>query len=319
MCQLHFTGKLPLLFAIGVVSLLPTRAQTKTPAGGTPAQLTVTLRVLGENKRMPEVRREDVIVRQGKDRLKVTGWTPARGDRAGLDLFILIDESSDPSLGSQLDDLRSFINAQPSTASVGVGYMRNATVNIAQNFTTDHSQAAKAVRLPLSSIGTYASPYLSVIDLMNRWPKDANRREVVMITDGIDRVRGGPRYRGLNFISSDVNSTISVAERTGTMIHTIFTRGIGYWGRNFWEITNGQNGIAKLADETGGECYCLGVQNPVSFKPYLDDLKSTLDNQYLLEFDAIPGTKSGLQYVRLSTEVAGVELNSADAIWVEVK
>ena len=140
-----------------------------------------------------------------------------------------------------------------------------------------------------------------------------------MITDGIDRARGGPRYRGLNFISSDVDSTISVAERSGTMIHTIFTRGIGHWGRNFWEITNGQNGIAKLADETGGECYYLGVQNPVSFKPYLDDLKSTLDNQYLLEFDAIPGTKSGLRYVRLSTEVAGVELNSADAVWVEVK
>jgi hypothetical protein len=48
-------------------------------------------------------------------------------------------------------------------------------------------------------------------------------------------------------------------------------------------------------------------------------LQKTLDNQYLLEFRAIPGTKPGLQYVRLSTEVAGVELDSADSIWVNAK
>jgi len=82
---------------------------------------------------------------------------------------------------------------------------------------------------------------------------------------------------------------------------------------------NGQDGLAKLSDETGGECYYLGTQNPVSFKPYLDDLQTTLDNQFLLEFDAIRGEKSGPQYVTLSTGVAGVELDAADAVWVEAK
>jgi hypothetical protein len=33
-----------------------------------------------QNKRMPEVSREDIIVRQGKDRLQVTGWTPLSGE-----------------------------------------------------------------------------------------------------------------------------------------------------------------------------------------------------------------------------------------------
>ncbi len=140
-----------------------------------------------------------------------------------------------------------------------------------------------------------------------------------MVTDGIDRFRGGPRYRGLSFISPDVDSASSVAQRTGTIIHTIFTRGVGRLGRNFWEITNGQNAIAKLSDETGGESYYLGTQNPVGFKSYLDDLQKTLDNQYLLEFRAIPGGKSGPQYVQLSTEVAGVELDSADSVWMEAK
>ncbi len=110
-----------LLAAIAFVGLLPAQGQEKTIAPTTTTQMTVTVRTLGENKRMPEISHEDVIVKQGKDRLKVTNWTPARGDRAGLDLFILIDDASDTSLGSQLGDLSSFINAQASTTAVGVG------------------------------------------------------------------------------------------------------------------------------------------------------------------------------------------------------
>jgi hypothetical protein len=77
--------------------------------------------------------------------------------------------------------------------------------------------------------------------------------------------------------------------------------------------------MAKLSDETGGDSFFLGTQNSVSFKPYLDDVQKDLDNQYILEFQAIPSKKSGLQYVKLSTEVAGVELDSANSVWVEVK
>jgi hypothetical protein len=196
--------------------------------------------------------------------------------------------------------------------------MRNGTVQITQNFTTDHEQAAKALRLPMASMGAYGSPYLSAIDLMKRWPAHPNRRVALIVTDGIDRARGGPRYR-LGLVNPDVDSASSVAQRTGTVIFGIFARGVGYRGNNFWEIMNGQNGIAKLAEETGGASFYLGTQNPVSFKPYLDDVQKALDNQYILEFDAIPGKKSGLQSVTLSTEVAGVELESADGVWVEVK
>jgi hypothetical protein len=311
--------KVLVLVAVVLMGVVPLLALEKTLPAPSPARMTVTLRVLGENKRMPEVNREDVRVTQDTQRLKVTAWEPARGDRAGLDLFILIDDASDSSLGIQLDDLRSFINAQPSTTSVGVGYMRNGTIQVSENFTTEHNQAAKALRLPIGSNAAYGSPYLSVIDLMNGWPQDANRREVIMITDGIDRFRGGLHYHGLSFVSPDVDSASTVAQRTGTIIHTIFTRGVGRLGSNFWEITNGQNGMAKLSDETGGESFSLGTQSPVSFKPYLDSLQGTLDNQYILEFQAIPGEKSQPRYVQLTTEIAGVEFNSADSVWVNAK
>jgi hypothetical protein len=278
--------------------------------------MTVTLDLMGEGKRAPEVNREDVVVKQGKTRLKVTDWTPARGDQAGLDLFVLIDDASDTSLGSQLADLSAFIKAQPATTSVGVGYMRNATVQITQDFTKDHVAAAKALRLPLGSPGAYGSPYLSVVDLMKRWPEHPNRREVVMVTDGIDRARGGPYPRGIGQISPDADYASTVAQRTGTIIHTIYSPGVGRLRHNFWEVNNGQNGIAKLSDESGGESYFLGTQAPVSFKPYLDQIQKILENQYLLTFEATPRKKAGLQSVTLSTEVAGVEFASANSIWV---
>jgi hypothetical protein len=312
----NLVHKLPMLLVFAFLGILPAQAQEKAAVTTTPVQMTVTLKVLGENKQMPEVNREDVIVKQGNSRLQVTGWAPARDVRAGLDLFILIDDAADQSLASQFDDLRSFINSQPPTTQVGVGYMRNGTVQIAQNFTTDHDQAAKALRIPLASSGAYGSPYLSVIDLMKRWPADSNRRQVVMITDGIDRFRGVQSHRSLSNVSPDVDSASRVAQRTGTTIHTIFARGVGRVATNFWEITNGQNGIAKLSDQTGGESFYMGTQNAVSFKPYLDSLQRSLDNQYLLEFHAAPGKKPAPLYVKLSTEVAGVELNSADSVWV---
>ena len=225
--------------AAAIMTVAPSNAQEA--AAGVPVRMTVT--ATGPNdKRMPELSQRDIAVTQGKERLKVTEWVPAKGDRAGLDLFILIDDASNPTLGMHFDDLKTFINAQPSTTAIGVGYMRNATVQIVQNFTTDHAAAAKALRLPLASVGAYGSPYLSVIDLMKRWPASQNRREVLMVTDGIDRARRCIPWRGL-YINPDVDSASDVAMRTGTIIHTIYAPGVGPpSGRNYWKATNGQIG-----------------------------------------------------------------------------
>jgi hypothetical protein len=235
------------------------------------------------------------------------------------DLFILIDDAARTSVSSQFGDLREFIYSLPKTTSVGVGYMRNGNVQVAQDLTTDRRRAANALRIPIGSPGAYGSPYLSVIDLMKRWPESSNRREIMMITDGIERRHGWPHRRGLGPISPDVSAASAVAQRTGTIIHSIYTRGVGWRGSDFWQVTNGQNAMAKLADETGGESFFLGIGEPVSFRPHLDRLQSSLDNRYRLEFNAMPGKKPGLQYVKLTTEVAGIELDSADSVWVAAR
>jgi hypothetical protein len=299
------------LAAIAAAVPLLAEEPTKTTV---PVTMTVTANV-ANNKRMPEISQQDVVVKQGKERLMVRDWVPAQGQNAGLDLFILIDDATDPSLGMHLEDLKTFINAQPSSTLVGVGYMRNATVQVVQGLTTDHAAAAKALRLPLGSRGAYSSPYLSAIDLMKRWPSTDRRREILMVTDGIDRARRTLSGRGLR-INPDVDSASDVAMRTGTIIHTIYAPGVGRHHRNYWEATSGQMGIAKLSDVSGGESFFLGLESPVSFAPYLEQLQKILDNQYLLTVSAQPAKRTQLQNLSIDTEVAGVELASADAVWV---
>jgi hypothetical protein len=298
---------------MALTSLVPLKAQEANKP--VPVTMTVTANVASD-KRMPVINQDDVVVNQGKERVKVTDWIPAKDERAGLELFLLIDDASSSSLGSHLNDLAEFIKAQPATTAVGVGYMRNGTVQIVQNLTTDHEAAAKSLRLPMGYAVAFGSPYLSVIDLMNRWPESNNRHEIVMVTDGIDRARRGVPWRGLS-INPDVDSASDVAMRTGTIIHSIYTPGAGHRARNYWQATNGQLGISKLSDVTGGEFFFLGLQTPVSFRPYLDQLQRILDNQYLLSFSVTPSKKADLRYVKLNTEVAGVDFSAADAVWVK--
>jgi hypothetical protein len=99
-----------LAMAAMFVTIAPSQAQENAAMALASVRMTVTVMVVND-KRMPDVSQADVLVKQGKDKLKVTAWVPAQGDNAGLDLFILIDDACDTSLGSQLDDLRSFINA----------------------------------------------------------------------------------------------------------------------------------------------------------------------------------------------------------------
>lgn len=304
---LKYIGLVSAMFA----TTLPAPAKDIQTSAGVPITTVVTANV-DDGRRAPEIQQADVVVKKNKQPLQVLDWVAAKGDRAGLELFIVIDDASTTNLGIHLEDLRKFVNAQPETTFVGVAYTRNAVVQVAQELTTDHARAARAFRLPMGSAGAYGSPYLSLNDLMKRWPGSINRHEVLLVTDGIDRAH---RERNA-LLNPDVDAAVMAAQRAGTMIHTIYHPGIGHWHRNFFEANSGLNSLAKLSDATGGESYSLGIQGPVSFAPYLENLQKVLDNQYLLTVSARPDKKAGLQYISIRTEVAGVDFSIADAIWV---
>ena len=300
-------------------------SQGEASPGTVQVHLVITDQAVSGND-APVLRAENMQVRQGRNVLKVEHLIPARDDNAALQLFVLVDDTCDTSIGNNLNDLRDFINAQPQSTMVGVAYMSNATIQIVQNLTVDHAAAANAVRLPRGNLSAMDSPYLSLISLVSSWPQQKVRRQVLMVTDGIDRLRGeraSPGRPGRSFgpgtmptISPDADRASNASQRNGVIVHSIYSPGVGRLGRNAWEAQLGQSGVAKIADETGGEYFALGTQSPVSFKPFLDRLQTIFGNQYFLVFQAIPRNREGLQRVNISTNVANADIASANNVWV---
>jgi hypothetical protein len=299
-------------FTIAAPELARAQGTDASAQLGVPVQMVVTVQAR-KGKTVPEVTKEDALVHQGRDRRKTLDWVPLQGERAGLQLFLLIDDSANFSLGSKLDELRDFIQAQPASTKVGVAYMQNGTARVLQELTNDHAAAAKVVRLPLGSAGGGASPYFSLQDLIKRWPEANERREVLMITNGVDR------YWGNKSGNTYVDTSLDQAQRAGVLVYSIYTPGnrAGFGGsRGFGRVNWGQNYLSQIGDGSGAEAYYLGNGAPVSFRPYLDDLSDKLNHQYLLTFQAKPEKKAGLQAVKVTTEVPNVQLLHASQVFV---
>jgi len=291
---------LPILYAIA----------QQAPANGTPVHMLVTVEAKHGNT-PPELTQQDVTVYQGKTRDQVTDWIPAKGDHAALDFFVLIDDGASMALGSQLQDIQQFITNQPSTTRIGVAYMQNGVAQVVQNLTSDHAQAAKAVRLPQGIIGADSSPYFSLQDLIKRWPQSPVRREICMITDGVDW------FGGSQPDDPYVSSAIEDAQKAGVTVYAIYMPGNGHEAHSYWRWYWGQYYLSEMADETGGESYYIGFTGaPVSFAPYFDGINHRLGNQFFLGFVPKPEKKAGLQRVRLQTEVSNAELVSASQVYV---
>ena len=289
---------------------VPSHAQNQSSAGTAPISTVVT--ALGPKYTAPPpISQSDVSVYSGKDKQNVTAWVPAQGDKANLELAIVIDDSDRIDIGNQISDIASFIKSQPKSCGVAVFYASNGTVQAASQFSTDHEAVAKSVRLPLGRTAAYSSIYLSLMDLFKRWPVTGARREVLLMADGIDRFRGDP-------FSPDVDTTIERAQKAGVMIHTLYASGIGSFSRNMFQVNYGQSNLAKMADGTGGEAFFQGLQTPISFSPFLDQLNVVLNNQYWLKFETPRSKKKNgeMRSIRVRTEQKDVDLSNATRVFV---
>lgn len=272
-----------------------------------PARVVVTVEG-AKDAAPPSLNKEDVMVYLDNQRMRVTGWTPIQNDPAGLELWLLIDDGADSSLGTEFQELRNFVMEQPATTKVGIGYLRNGSVEVLAKPTADHAAAAKAIRLPLAQPGASASPYLALSDLIKKWPAGDAAREVVMVTSGVDPDNGpGPSNLYLD-------RAIAAAQRAGVVVNAIYFPSAGHFGHSRWQINWGQNYLSQLAEETGGEYFWFGDSAPVSFAPYFKELNQHLRNQYLLTF--VPQGKPGQTRLKLKTEVPHVNLLGPSSVYV---
>jgi VWFA-related protein len=261
--------------------------------------VTTTVTAVGKKETPPEIKRDDVKLYSGKEQMQVANWR--RGD--SLFIAVLIDDSLDPRLAQNFNDLKAFFMAQPQSTYIAVAYSRNGTAAVAQDFTQDHALAAKALRLPLGAGGAFTSPYLSVQDWMKRWPDNGgDRRSIIMISSGIDYFRGS-----FDPVDPDLDSTISRAQKQNINIWTVYYPDQGHRGRRQFQAFNAQSNLSRLSEETGAEAFYLGSGFPVSLKPYFDEIADHLKNQYLLTFEGNGGKKGKFERIRLNTEVPKIE------------
>ncbi|HZB88547.1 MAG TPA: hypothetical protein VE291_07830 [Terracidiphilus sp.] len=244
-----------------------------------------------------------VLVQPGDMQVKVngklstvTGWNALRGNRAPLELVILIDGSARSSLGTQIGDIQSFVKEMPSQARMAIAYMENGRAVFAGPLSSDPAQVLNALHLPVGAPGQSASPYFCLSDLAHHWPSQdrAARREVLMITDGVDNY--SPRFDPED---PYIGAAITDSVRAGLVVYSFYWKNTGRFDNTLIASDTGQSNLLEVAQATGGNSYWEGTGNPVSFEPFFRDLRVRLANQYRLGFSAALKGKAEVQTMSL--------------------
>jgi hypothetical protein len=289
---------LGVLVVSSFVPLALKAAENSAPAASDTSAVVMTVTATAKkDAQPPAITKNDVELYRGKERVQVADLK--RGET--LYLAVLIDDSLRSSLANQWSDLRAFLMAQPQTTYIAVAYSRNGVAMVAQDFTTDHALAAKALRMPLGNTGAATSPYLAVQDWIKRWPASGERSSIILFSSGIDYFRGGPAT-----LDPDLDTTIARAQKQNVNIWTIYAPDSGRRGRGSFRAFNWQSNLDRLSQATGAESYSLGLGAPVNLRPYFDRIQRNLNNQYLLAFVGDGGNKGKYEPVKVTSELRNV-------------
>ncbi len=290
---------------LAFASSLVAAAQT-TASAGVPAEIVVTVgHYYGPET--PALTQDSLTITQQYEPLPIANLIPLRG--TGLELFLLVDNCSSCEPGTKFEELRRFIVSQPAATAIGVAYIRDGRLEVAENPTRDRERAVKALSAPEGN--KPSNPYDAVTDLIKSWGKNSSRRAVLMITNGINPAAPGTGQ------DPSVEAAIAAAQRARVTVYAMYHPSADYLVSDLSRIYTGQTQLAHLAMETGGEAYFISFGPLPSLAPFLADLGDHLANQYLLQFLANPAEGPGaLQPVTVKSKVRDVELMVPDRTWV---
>ncbi|HEX4284501.1 MAG TPA: hypothetical protein VHZ28_05375 [Terracidiphilus sp.] len=279
---------------------IPACAASGAPGQG---QAVVTLMPKGSEAGGLNIQPQNLDLKVDGKKSNITSVAPAKGPNSPLELVILIDGSARASLGTQLNDIAGFVKEMPNNARIGLAYMQNGRAAFAGPMSSDAAQVLNGLHLPGGSAGTSSSPYFCLSDLAKNWPsRDPNaRREVVMITDGVD-------YYNLRYDPNDpyVEAAITDSIRAGLVVYSFYWMNRGRVDQSAYENNAGQSLLLQVTQATGGNSYWEGTGNPVSFDPFFKDLRQRFQNQYKITFSSdLKGEKPQVQ--RLSLKLQGAD------------
>lgn len=280
--------------------------------GGGEGQVVVTVLPKG-NVPSTDSLAQQLTVKVGGKETQITGFQALQGERNPAELVILIDGSARSNFAQQFQEIAQFVKSLPPNVRTAIAYMQNGSASFATPFSADHDAVLRGLRIPAGLPGSNGSPYLCLSDLATRWPSQDReaRREVVMITDGVDEYN--PRY---DPDDPYVQASIHDAVRAHLIVYSIYWRDQGRFSRTRYADNDGQNLLQQVTDTTGGRNYWIGLGNPVSFQPYLDDLAKRLQNQYELSFTVPLKGKAEIQNLKLKLNAPGTKVDAPQQVYV---
>jgi hypothetical protein len=276
-------------------------------------QVIVTILPKNANDPAPTVSAQDMVIKvNGKDS-KVTGFEALKSGKDPIELVLLIDSSARSSLGRQLDEIAQFVKTLPPNVMATIGYMQNGNTALTGPLTTDREATLKGLHIPGGLPGSNGSPYFCISDLAKRWPSQsrAARREVLMVTDGVDEYN-----RRFDPDDNYVQEAIKDAVRAHLLLYSIYWSDQGRADRTAYANNTGQNLMMEVADATGGKSFWIGTGNPVSFQPYLEELTRRFKNQYELSFTVPSNGKPQVDTFKLKFKAPGADVAAPQQVFV---
>jgi len=227
-----------------------------------------------------------------------------------LQLMVLLDSMQMIGGSGQFDSIKKFFNSMPTNVEIGVGYMLQSKVVVAQDFTTDRTLAGNALKQKTreeaaSPKNDNGNPYSCLRYLAGHWPQvdPGKLRAVLMFTDGIER--NNNQSQGGDQLNPDVDGASRLFQASSIIPYPFYYLDFPLPDPSRPEggPLEGQQFFSELTANTGGEPLYEGQFSPGSFDPLLDRLYSTLQSQAVVTVDA-PGApgKSGRLDIKSSRE-----------------
>ena len=293
--------------------LLPTAARAQNGDFGGRGQVVVTVMPSKSKEQKPNVTQQDIKVLKvdGKEG-QVSSLTPFDSN-APVEIVVLIDGGARTSLGSQISDIKSFIQEMPANTKMAVAYMEEGQAVFGTPLSSDPAQVLQGLHMPAGPPDINASPYFCLSDLAKHWPSQnrAARRIAVVISDGVD-------YYEMRFDPEDpyVHAAVDDSVRAGVVVYFLYWKNAGWVDRFGWAQDTGQNLMNIVTQATGGYSFWQGFGNPVALKPYFDQVRQRLQNQYELRFMAPLGDKSQFEHLQLKLQVPGTNVEAPQKVYI---
>src|SRR5215207_9073560 len=272
-------------------------------AAGKPVTVPVTIRVKEETEL--ELQNIDLTVSEDGEPQTIISIR-GMGSNSPITLAVLIQEDLVPSVGNEIKPLAEFVRNLPKGSRVMVGYLRTGSLQVKQRFTNDLEKAAEALRPPtgFASASPY-NPYVEVIEALKRFDgQPLGRRAILLVSDGLDISRGVDSSSPTQSI--DLQRAVNESQRRGVAIYGFYAPTI-VAASNPALVSNAQSSLLRLSDETGGIAFFQGTGAPVSFRPFIRELDTSLQKQAALTFLSTH-LKKGFHRIDVKSSTPGVRV-----------